>query len=89
MLRQLVYIESILQKYNFDKLQAVSLLMNPNTYFLLFPTTFEALELAYMCDILYKEVLSLLMYIVIATHLDIVFVVMLLLCFSSNPGPAH
>ena len=60
--------------------------MNPNTHFLLLLTTFEASELVYMCDILYKEVLSFLMYVVMATHLDIVFVVILLLCFSSNPA---
>ena len=85
----MTYIESILQKYNFDKLQAVSSLMDPNTYFLLLLTTFGASELAYMCNILYREALGLLMYTVMATHLDIVFVVTLLSCFSSNPTPAY
>ena len=63
--------------------------MDPNTHFLLLLTTFGASELAYMCDIPYREVLSLLMYAVMATCLDIVFTVMLLLHFSSNPTLTH
>ena len=63
--------------------------MNPNAHFLSLPTTFGASKLAYMYDIPYREALGSLMYAVMATRLDIVFTVMLLSCFSSNPAPAH
>ena len=63
--------------------------MNPNAHFLSLLTTFGASKLAYMCDISYREALGSLMYAVMVTHLNIVFAVMLLLCFSSNPTPAH
>ena len=63
--------------------------MDPNTHFISLLTTLESSELAYMCNISYKEALGSLMYTVMTTHLDIVFVVMLLLCFSSNPAPTH
>ncbi|KAL5483092.1 hypothetical protein ACEPAI_8321 [Sanghuangporus weigelae] len=88
-LSQHSYIESILQRFNFDQLKTVNSPMDPNIRLSTAQTPSTLEELGLMRNVPYRECIGSLMYATLATRLNIAFAVTLLSKFSIKPGLTH
>ena len=89
LLSQKSYINSILQRYNFDELKPVSTPMDPNTRLTSAQSPSTTEKLGAMRNISYHEAVGSLMYATLGTRPDICFAVQTVSRFNSKPGLAH
>ena len=88
-LSQTAYIDSIIQRFNFDNLKPVSIPINPTMQYTKSQSPQIVTEIACIKCVPYREAIGLLMYVVIGTHPDIAFAISTLAKFARNPGQVH
>ena len=88
-LSQHAYIDSILCCYNLTDLKPLSTPMDTLICLFTEQAPASAAKCAVMHNMPYCKAVSMLNWATLATHLDIVFAVVTMARFTTNPGPAH
>ena len=86
---QRAYIDAILRRYHFDELKPLSTPMDIQVRLTSEQSPKDAAEFAAMCDVPYREAVSMLNWAALATRPDIAFVVATVARFAANPGLVH
>ena len=88
-LSQHAYIEAIITKFNFNDLKACSMPMDPSAPLSKSQSLVKLEDIAKMRNILYREAVGLLMYVVMGTRPNITFTTSTVVQFLENPGWKH
>ena len=88
-LSQRAYIDSILNHFNFADLKLLSTRMDVQVKLSSEQAPASTAEFAAMRDVPYREAVGALNWAALATRPDILFTVLTVARFTSNPGPAH
>ena len=88
-LSQRSYIDSILRRYGFEDAKPVSTPFDTQVRLTLEQALADAAEFAVMRDVVYREAVGALNWVVLATRPDIAFAVSTVASFSTNPGMAR